>query len=245
MTSGSHAGLAFQPGGGVRPGGEGRDVGCAGADDEDDNAAQISAIFSASAADFGARADDADDAAAAAAVASGADGAGVAVVVVAVGGVVASVAMPRWANSDLRLTVGVDEVVDTAVAAGVAVAADDDDAAEGLRRQDGYDLYPDAAQSVAAFSAAAVAAADDGAADVDAVEDGAVAFRGPGVDEAFGGARTTTEDILEVDAALSIFFFSFSALLSIASLKFLALLSPGLSPLSIASFLARFLSDFV
>ena len=147
---------------------------------------------------------------------------------------------PRCLMSDFRFGAGVGAVVDTAAAvvddvdAVVAVAVFD------FRRHEGYPSYPDADHSVALFSAAVlVAAAVDTAAAV------AAADRGPGVDEALGGARTTTDEIPDLADPLSIFFFSFSALLSMASLKFLALLSPGLSPLSIASFLALFLSPFV
>ena len=135
-----------------------------------------------------------------------------------------------WADAVDVDAVAAVEVAANDTAAVVDDAAGDVVAACGFRRHDGY---PDADQAVAFFSAAAVLAAD-----VAVVDTAAADVRGPGVDDALGGARTTTDEIPDFFSLPSIFFFSFSALLSIASLRFLSLLSPGLSPLLIASFLA-------
>ena len=215
----------------------------AGADAEEDSAAQISGSHPGGTGRLeDVEVDDVVVAVVAGTAAVADDVDTVAVVAVAVDDGIGE--MPRWARIDLGFADGLGVAVDTAAAvAGVAadddvaadVAADDVEEACDLRRHEGYPWYPDAAHFVAASSAAVVVLA----ADVDAAS-----ARGPGVDEFFGGARTTTDEIPD-DPLLSIFFFSFSALLSIASLKFLALLSPGLSPLPIASFFALFLSAFV
>ena len=111
MESGFHAGLGFQPGGGINPGGVGReDLSTGGADGfAESSAAHISAIFAASADDAVA----VDTAAAA---------------VVAVDDVLGE--MPRCCRSDFRFDDGADDgdeddTVSFDTAAAVGVAADD------------------------------------------------------------------------------------------------------------------------
>ena len=130
MVSGFQAGLDFQPGGGVNPGGVGRDdLSTCGADGfPESSAAHSSAFFAASAA---------DDAVAVDTVAA----------VVVVDDELGE--MPRCCSNDLRFDGGADDgdeidAVSLDTAAAVVVAADDVDAVadgavvRGLRRHDGY-----------------------------------------------------------------------------------------------------------